>query len=590
MAEVWRRLQSLLPPGRRRSALLLASESLAAGLLEAVMLVLVVGAALAVANDGSAARLSLPLVGTFELDAGPALGIAGVAGLIALLLHIDTARLTAGLSAEVLRRARDRAVTAFAAASWARQAEEREGSLQETVSTLAVQTSALVVFFACLVAAAIGLAALFLAALVVDPVVTLVVLVFGALLFLALRPIGRLTRKRANEFVGANSSFSEGVTQWGSLAMELRVFGVERAEAVRLIESNRATAGALTRARFVSRAGASLYRDLAVLFLVVAVAALNFLADADLAAVGAVVLLIIRSLSYAQQIQTWMQQVNEQSPNLDALIARLEALEAASVTFGDRLVDAVAPIELSAVGYDYAPGRPGIDGVTLHVAAGEVVGVVGPSGGGKSTLVQVLLRLRLPTRGTVTVAGMRYEEISSESWHRLVALVPQEPKLFQGTVADNIAFLRPGITQGELEAAAASAHVLDEIMRLPQGFDTELGPRGSGLSGGQKQRVAIARALVGQPQLLVLDEPTSALDVRSEELLQETISELKGRVTMVIVAHRLTTLSVCNRVIGMQDGRVTVIGTLDEALAHISLARRVDAVPDAQQRGVGTPG
>lgn len=393
--------------------MLLAFESLIAGFLEAILLLLVAAAALAVVKGGGGVHLSV--MGTVELDAGPALGIAGVAGLISLLLHLDTSRLTAKLSAGVLRAARDRAVTGFATASWTRQAEEREGSLQETVSTLAVQTSALVGFFANFVSAAIALAALFLAALLVDPVVTLVVLVFGAVLFVALRPIGKLTRKRAREFVGTNSSFSEGVTQWGSLAMELRVFGVERTEAERLIKSSRETADALARTRFVSRAGASLYRDLAVLFLVGAVGALYLLSDVELAAVGGVVLLVVRSLAYAQQAQTGIQQVNEQSPNLDALLARLETLEASPTAFGDRAVETVAPLELAGVGYEYGPGRPRIDAVTLSIGAGEAIGVVGPSGGGKSTLAQVLLRLRPPARGTVTASGVPYEEIAADS-------------------------------------------------------------------------------------------------------------------------------------------------------------------------------
>jgi ABC-type multidrug transport system fused ATPase/permease subunit len=179
------------------------------------------------------------------------------------------------------------------------------------------------------------------------------------------------------------------------------------------------------------------------------------------------------------------------------------------------------------------------------------------------------------------VSGIPYEQIEPQSWHRLVTLVPQEPKLFEGTVADNIAFLRPGITREEVEHAAGLAHVLDDIRALPEAFDTQLGPRGTGLSGGQKQRIAIARALVGEPQLLVLDEPTSALDVKSEQLLQQTIQDLKGRVTLVIVAHRLATLASCDRVVAMADGRIQVIGTLDEALAGLSFGSVVQMNPSA---------
>ena len=137
--------------------------------------------------------------------------------------------------------------------------------------------------------------------------------------------------------------------------------------------------------------------------------------------------------------------------------------------------------------------------------------------------------------------------------------------MFAGSVRDNIRFFRPHVTDEDIARAAVAAHVAADIERLPQGFDTVLGPRGAGLSGGQKQRVAIARALAGRPRLLILDEPTSALDVTAEHLLQATIANLKGRVTMVIVAHRLTTLSVCDRVLALKGGRVVHIGTLEEA-------------------------
>jgi ABC-type multidrug transport system fused ATPase/permease subunit len=206
-----------------------------------------------------------------------------------------------------------------------------------------------------------------------------------------------------------------------------------------------------------------------------------------------------------------------------------------------------------------------VAGITLTIDAGEIVGVVGPSGAGKSTLVQLLLRLRVPSRGTITVSGIPYEDIEPSSWHRLVALVPQDPKLFGGSVHDNIAFHRPGITRERVEQAAAAAHVAHDVRELPEGFDTMLGPRGTGLSGGQKQRVAIARALVGEPQLVVLDEPTSALDTRSEQLLLQTIEELEGRVTMVIVAHRLTTLARCDRLLAMNHGHLRVVDPFEAA-------------------------
>jgi ATP-binding cassette, subfamily B, bacterial len=567
---VWRGLQPLLPAKSRFAAGLLAVESLVAGMLEAILLVLVVAVAVAVTDDAEGVDLSVPLLGQTELTPGVALGVAGLAGIVVLMIHVHSAWVTARLSAGVLRTARDRSIAAFARASWARQALDREGALQETVSSLSSRTSELVTHLSNFASGGIGLAAMLLAAVIVDPIVTFVVLFFGVLIFFALRPVGRLTRSRSNDYVERNSGFTEQVSQWSTLAMELRVLGVEDSEAARLAEENRVTSHAFTQSRFVSRLGGLLYRDVATLFLVGAVAALNWAGDVDIGAVGAVVLLIVRSLSYAQGANTSLQQMNEQSPNLDSLMTRLKSLETAAEPVGHQAIEAVTRVEFHDVGYDYERGRPGVDGVTIEIAAGEVVGVIGPSGGGKSTLVQVLLRLRPPTQGTVTVSDIVYQEIEPESWHRLVNLVPQEPKLFQGTVVDNISFFRPSITREQVERSAAAAHVLNDIRRLPDGFDTELGPRGAGLSGGQKQRIAIARALAGEPQLLVLDEPTSALDVRSEQLLVQTIEELKGSITLVIVAHRLTTLACCERVIAMEDGRVKMIGSLQEALAQVS--------------------
>lgn len=569
--DVWRDIKPLLPGKSRRCVTILVAESIFAGLLEATLLVLIVGVALAVANGGGMVGVSVPLRGALQLDPGRALIVAATAGLAMLGSHLHVARLTAYISAGVLETARERIIAAFMVASWARQAQDREGGLQEAASTLATQTSYLVILLCGFAAAVMGLAALLLAALAVHPIVTLSVLLFGTLLFFAIRPLGRITHRRGQDFVARNSDFTERMSEWSTLAMELRVFGVQGVEARRLSDKNRETSSSLRRVHFVARLASDLYRDFAVLFLVCAVAALYFLVDADLPSVGAVMLLIVRSLSYAQSANAGIQQINQLKPNLESLLARLESFEMTAEPVGFRTIDAVTRLNLEKVGYDYAPGRPGIDGITIDIVGGEAVGIIGPSGGGKSTLVQVLLRLRPPTRGTVRVSGVPYEEVHSASWSRLVALVPQEPKLYWATVADNIAFLRPGITRVQVEEAAAAANVFDDIRQLPQGFDTELGPRGAGLSGGQKQRIAIARALVGEPQLLILDEPSSALDVRSEQLLQRTIEGLKGRITLLIVAHRLTTLSCCDRIVAMDGGRVKVIGTLTEALAETSL-------------------
>lgn len=183
--------------------------------------------------------------------------------------------------------------------------------------------------------------------------------------------------------------------------------------------------------------------------------------------------------------------------------------------------------------------------------------MIGPSGAGKSTFAQLLLGLRSPTVGSVTVNGVQLTSVDRTWWTRHVAFVPQDPLLLTGTVAENILFLRDGLTAADLTRSARQANILDDIQRLSDGFDTHLGQRGSQLSGGQRQRMSIARALVSAPSLVVLDEPTSALDGHSEALIRDTLADLKGQVTIVLIAHRMSTLDLCDRIMVIEHGRVT---------------------------------
>jgi ABC-type multidrug transport system fused ATPase/permease subunit len=206
------------------------------------------------------------------------------------------------------------------------------------------------------------------------------------------------------------------------------------------------------------------------------------------------------------------------------------------------------------VSFEYEPGVPVLRDLSFEVRPGEIVGIVGPSGSGKSTLVQLLLRLREPTAGTFLADGRDARRLSLVDWYQHVTFVPQDPHLFAGTVADNIRFFRPSIDDAAIERSAKLAHVHDDIQAWPTGYATYVGERGGQLSGGQRQRLCIARALVEEPEVMVLDEPTSALDVRSESLIRETIADLRPDTTVFIIAHRLSTLAICDRIMVILNG------------------------------------
>jgi ABC-type multidrug transport system fused ATPase/permease subunit len=197
--------------------------------------------------------------------------------------------------------------------------------------------------------------------------------------------------------------------------------------------------------------------------------------------------------------------------------------------------------------------------ISFVVAAGESVGIVGPSGAGKSTLIQILLRLRTPCNGRYLVNGLPSEQLARDDWHRLVAYVPQEPRLVHASIADNVRFFRD-LSDDAVERACRLARIHDDIVRWSSGYDTLVGPRADAVSGGQQQRICLARALAGQPDVLVLDEPTSALDARSEALIQESLTAVKDETTLFIIAHRISTLDICDRVMVIVDGRLEAFG------------------------------
>lgn len=240
-------------------------------------------------------------------------------------------------------------------------------------------------------------------------------------------------------------------------------------------------------------------------------------------------------------------------------------------------------IRLEHLSFRYRDRDRVLNDVNLEIPAGARVAIVGPSGSGKSTLVKLLFRFHDPSDGRILIDGVDLRQLSAETRRRVFAIVPQEPVLFNDSIAANIRFGKPDATLEEIEAACRQANIHDLIASLPEGYQTVVGERGVKLSGGEKQRVAIARAIVRDPKILVFDEATSNLDSHSEQIIQQSLDRLAAGRTTVVIAHRLSTIVDSDIIYVIERGHLVEAGTHDELLSRGGLYSRlwtIQARPD----------
>jgi ATP-binding cassette subfamily B protein len=219
--------------------------------------------------------------------------------------------------------------------------------------------------------------------------------------------------------------------------------------------------------------------------------------------------------------------------------------------------------------------EPALDGVDLEVPAGQTIAIVGGTGSGKTTLVQLLPRLYDVTGGSVLIDGADVRDVDPDALRREIAVVNDDPFLFSASVAENIAYARPDASEDEIRLAAERAQAAGFVEALPDGYDTKVGERGLTLSGGQRQRIAIARAFLADPRILILDDATSAVDATTEQAIKEALREVMAGRTTFVIAHRLSTIALADEILVLEDGRVAAHGTHDELLDVSPLYREV---------------
>lgn len=566
-------LLGLLGKYKRRVALL-SVVSLASAMFEAFFLVLLTGIGTALVNGQATVG---PAFGR-SLSVAGALLIAAASLIFRVALSLTLVKISALLSAAVTTDQRQRLSHAYLRTSWGIQESEPAGRLEQLLTTFVARTTTTVSTLGRMITAGLSLLAFLGTGLLVDPLSTLVLLVALGVIGGVLTPIRRGVRRRSHRYATAGLEFAQAVSELGSLGLEMRTFGTEHRFEEHIDKlADRATR-TQRRAQEAEGALPHIYISLAYGGVLAGVAALTSAVSVDLAVVGAVMLLMLRSISYGQQLSTASANIAASLPFLEQVEETVGRYLRSQVASGAVRPSAVTPFEARDVTFAYNQQRTALEGVTFRLEPGEALGVIGPSGAGKSTLAQLLLGLRQPTSGQLTSGGVALPDIEGSWWSGHVAFVPQEAKLATGTVAENIRFFRDGITDAALREAARQANILRDIEALPQGFDTHLGERGGQLSGGQRQRLSIARALVGRPGLLVLDEPTSALDGQSEALIRDALAMLRGQLSFVIIAHRMSTLDICDRIMVIEDGRMTALDTPTALRANNEFYRNALAV------------
>ncbi len=546
--------------------------SLLSAVFQVSALVLIVPLAKTISDQAHRYRGSLDGL-HFDVGTGTLAIMAAAAVVAAAIVDLAISWTRARVMTRWEFERREAVVSEYLHADYATQASERLGTLGLLTSYVNRGSSALG-------SIANGLEAfltilIFLAgALIINAPAALVLIATLALLSLTLRPVIKRTRRYSQALSSMLLEYGREVTETTRMARDARVFHAIDPLGQHLTGMSHRVAAVRRRAAFVNGASSPIYQYLGLLLIVGALGVAQGIHSVNLTQFGAIALLMLRSMSFGQQLQSSYQGFVDCMPYVEKLEAVRVEYQAHQTRDGHVSLEAVHGLELDHVRFSYDGRVDALKDVSASFPLGEIVGIVGPSGSGKSTLSQLILRLREPTGGRVIVNDTAASDYTFASWYRHVSLVPQDPRLLHATVAENIAFLDPRIGHEEVVAAAKAAGVHEVIESLQQGYDTMIGPAFRDLSGGQIQRVGIARALARGAQVLVLDEPTSALDVHSEGVIQATLETLRGTVLVMIIAHRLSTLSICDRILVLQGGEVETIGTLSEVSERSEFFRR----------------
>lgn len=453
-------------------------------------------------------------------------------------------------------------------ATWPFMLQQKIGSMHNTLVRDVQQAGSLMGAAVQILQSFSGFLMYLLVAINIAPAMTTYAIVGGGFLFLVLRPLLRRTRIIGQRAASAEKQFAQFLSEHIIAMKAVKAAGVERAAINDGTKHIRLLRDLSIRQYLITTLGSSFFQPFAM-GLVILLFFISYNSPGfNLVSFAASLYLIQKIFTYLESGQNSLQSIQGLLPYVKNVTTFKQALATHREQSGG-----TAPfmftksLEFKKVSFAYDAGRPVLEDVSFSIRAGETVGLIGPSGAGKTSIADLLLRLFSPQRGDVLLDGVLANGISLEEWRKHIGYVSQEVFLLHATIEENIRFYNHTLTKEEIVRAAKQANIYDFIMGLPAGFETVTGDRGVMLSGGQRQRIALARALAANPSLLILDEATSALDHESEKLIQESIRALHGKITVFIIAHRPSTLAEADTIIVLASGHVVAEGSPKALLA-----------------------
>jgi ATP-binding cassette subfamily C protein len=472
--------------------------------------------------------------------------------------------------AQVATDMRMRLIRALLATRWVYYTRQPVGAVANAFATEAQRTSAAFLSGTAMLSQMIGLIVYAAVALATSWRMTLAAIPVGFGTVLVLNGLVRVTRKAGRKqtgllkgVIGHLTDVLQGVRPLKAMAREGLVFPLVVSDTEKL---NRA----LRRQVLSKEAVLTLQEGLLMIYVAVGIyVAVTYFAM-EVGAVFLLALLFIRALTAMNKAQRQYQALVSNESAYWSMVEMVQRAEAEREEWsGSREPRLEEGIEFRDVDFHH-DDRPVLEGISLSIPAGRVTAVVGPSGTGKTTLVDLLAGLVLPEGGSIRVDGVPLPELDLRAWREQIGYVPQEPFLLHRSVAVNVALDDPGVTRADIERALRLAGAWDFVSRMPEGMDSFVGERGSRLSGGQRQLVAIARALVRQPKLLILDEATASLDRATEEAVWSRIDKLRGATTVLAVSHQTGVLDIADRIYRIEAGRALPVSPPRHAAAGTS--------------------